>query len=218
MTESTLVVWLTDQSATRHFDAATLGEADRARYQRMRSPLRRRQWQMSRALAAHVGARSAHSLSHSGEFACLAIDARAASVGVDLEVVTVRDFQRVARAAFAPPEIEQLDAAPRHAVAVQFYQLWTLKEAFAKALKLPLATALHDCSFELRDGNWRASIPTAANWRAVVWQPCPALVLSAVSITAPGSTSASDSCATYRWPSTDCRVWPMLLDLSSKAG
>jgi phosphopantetheinyl transferase len=52
-----------------------------------------------------------------------------------------------------------------------FYELWTLKEAFGKALQLPLVDALRQCRFVDAGLGRRADVPTNRHWRATVFAP-----------------------------------------------
>ena len=218
MNEDAPIVWLADRQAAQHFDFAQANAADAARYQRMRAPRRRLQWQISRALLAHAGvARAAQSISHSGDFAALVRDAQAAAVGVDLELIKPRDFMRLAGAAFATVEYEQLrelHSTEPAAVPLYFYQLWTLKESFAKALPMPLAAALRECVFERQLAGWRATIPTPGPWHARVWQPRTALVLAAVAV-GPQLVAGPHAWTVRCWPTPADAPWPVKLDLST---
>lgn len=71
-------------------------------------------------------------LSHSGDLALIAV-AWDAEVGVDVEHIRPSDYTDLARSSFAPSEIEQLSAAPRHLRARAFFSSWTRREAYAKA-------------------------------------------------------------------------------------
>lgn len=79
------------------------------------------------------GMRLGFSVSHSGDWAAVALSG-SGETGVDIECVR-RDFDwlPVARKAFSPEENRLLDkTAPDQRTAV-FYRLWTLKEAYLKA-------------------------------------------------------------------------------------
>ena len=66
----------------------------------------------------------------------------------------------------------------RQDLCATFYELWTLKEAFAKALRLPLVDALRQCRFVDAEFHRRADIPTTRHWRATVFAPRPQLRLA----------------------------------------
>ncbi len=199
-----------------HYVASSLTAAEAARYDRMRSPQRRLQWQVSRALLAHVGSLDrARSLSHSGEYAAVAVDETALAVGIDLEVIRPRNFMRLAQAAFAPTECREFEALDPGAHARHFYQLWTLKEAFAKALQLPLAAALRDCIVDWQGPRWSVRVPTEHPWRALSWQPRPDLILTLVSIGTGTGAFAPRPGGTCAWPVADASPWQLLHELSS---
>lgn len=91
------------------------------------------------------------SLSHTRGFVACAI-ASGMPVGVDAERVdrsiAVDDL---AEHCFGPPEVAALRRCPEPARAVLFVELWTLKEAFLKALGPGLTLDLDGASFELGD-------------------------------------------------------------------
>ncbi len=199
-----------------HYVASSLTAVEAARFARMRSPQRRLQWQISRALLAQLGSLDgARSLSHSGEFAALAVDPTARAVGIDLEVIRPRDFLRLAQAAFAPAECRDAELLQPGLLARYFYQLWTLKEAFAKALQLPLTVALRDCVVERHGPRWSVQVPTDEPWRLQSWQPRPDLILTLVSIGARAGAFAPRPCSTCDWPTADASPWQLLVELSS---
>jgi 4'-phosphopantetheinyl transferase len=81
------------------------------------------------------------SLSHSGEFALVAVGENA-SVGVDLEQIKVNRFvERLARR-FSPYEREALQLLSGGEFVEAFYWCWTAKEAYLKALGTGLARPL----------------------------------------------------------------------------
>jgi phosphopantetheinyl transferase len=90
-------------------------------------------------------------LSHTrGLVACVVADGRA--VGVDVESAD-RPAQHDALAArfFHASEIESLRALGGESRRVRFVELWTLKEAYLKAIGAGLSMPLRDCRFDLRD-------------------------------------------------------------------
>lgn len=73
-------------------------------------------------------------VSHSGDLALLAVS-RDAPVGVDLEKIDPsRDMQAIARRYFHPNESKRLQEVAVSDRTPLFYRLWTLKEAYLKAL------------------------------------------------------------------------------------
>lgn len=175
--------WLATPEAAGQFDPGRLVGPDRDAWARLRSARRRRDWAASRALASAVsaGAGLSVSRSHSHGYAALALAAEPVLVGVDVEWLAERDFRSLAEIAFTPEEARFLAALARDDDRrAAFYELWTLKEAFAKALRLHLLEALGRCRVSCRDGDWGAEIPTAKSWRAVVYAPRPTLRLAVV--------------------------------------
>ena len=71
-------------------------------------------------------------LSHSADLALIGVTCDA-EVGVDVEYIRPSDYNDIARSFFAPSEIEQLSAVPRHLQDRAFFSSWTRREAYAKA-------------------------------------------------------------------------------------
>lgn len=73
-------------------------------------------------------------LSHSGDYAVIALSDK--PVGVDIEKRGKLDEKkiRLAKKFFHPAEFELLKAADREEQEKLFYQVWTLKESYAKAV------------------------------------------------------------------------------------
>jgi 4'-phosphopantetheinyl transferase len=83
------------------------------------------------------------SLSHSGQWIALALDEHA-PVGVDLEHPRkTRDLLAIAQHYFHPDEQQRLRRLTGPERAVEFYRLWTLKEAFFKARGTGIAEGLN---------------------------------------------------------------------------
>ena len=73
-------------------------------------------------------------VSHAGELALLAF-AWERAVGVDIEMIRpLRDVEALARANFAAEEVDALLALPRAERQRAFFNAWTRKEAFVKAV------------------------------------------------------------------------------------
>jgi 4'-phosphopantetheinyl transferase len=70
------------------------------------------------------------SLSHSGDFACLAVSA-ASPVGIDLEIRREEDFEALAKTAFHPAELAFFRQKP---CMERFFAIWTAKESYAKMI------------------------------------------------------------------------------------
>lgn len=159
---------------------------------------------------------AALSLSHSGGYAAAAASRAATSIGVDLECERPRDLKRIARFAFAESENAQLEALKTPAERVErFYILWTLKEAFAKALALPLLASLRQCTFSESAGAWRASVPTKQAWVARAYRASPTLVLSVVALLPESVSPADFRISTREWPAPALEPWRTLIALAS---
>ncbi|HEX6395836.1 MAG TPA: 4'-phosphopantetheinyl transferase superfamily protein [Steroidobacteraceae bacterium] len=76
---------------------------------------------------------------------------RVARLGVDVEALDKRVPIPVARRYFSPPEVAALDALAPEARARRFLRLWTLKEAYLKAVGEGLAGGLDRMTFTLGD-------------------------------------------------------------------
>jgi len=244
-----LIVWLAGPAARALFTPEAQSPADLTRWRDIVSPRRREEWEVSRALLAHVRAelgerempaRAARgdafpsagtpvqtvrapsaaplapdgvalSLSHSGGYAAAATSRAAVRVGVDLECERPRDMERVARFAFAEGECAQLDAlATAGERAERFYILWTLKEAFAKALALPLLTSLRQCTFFEERGAWRGSVPIESAWVARTFRASPSLVLSVVALLPERVSPENFSVSMHEWPVPAVAPWHTL--------
>jgi phosphopantetheinyl transferase len=200
-------LWLGLPAAREYFDPATLSEADRTRFAALRGARRRADFEVSRALLAFVDSSAPErSLSHSAEYAALFIAPAGCSAGVDLEMERPRDVIRLARFAFHESEALAFEAAPQAERLPLFYTLWTLKEAFAKALQLPLIDALRRCVFWREAGEWRGKVPTESAWSAMVFQPRPQLFLAAALV----GRNRFPQVAQREWPPERNADWPVI--------
>jgi len=166
-------------------DEALLSGAEGARFRRMRSTAKRREFLVGRSamrrvlgrlmrtepqdvrfeLGAHgkPGVAGEHrlyfNLSHSSERAVLAVT-RGGPVGVDIEAARPgRPFHRLAKRFFAAPEYESLQGLSATEFADGFYRLWTLKEAYLKAIGTGLT--LSSRAFEIDAGDPPRLVKTA---------------------------------------------------------
>jgi 4'-phosphopantetheinyl transferase len=118
-------------------------------------------------------------ISHTHSLIVLGVTRRRA-LGVDVE--NVRDRQasiEIADRYFAPPEIEILNAAPRHEQQYRFFEYWTFKESYIKARGMGLSLPLDQFSFHY-PGDRTVGIAIdpaladdAARWQFWQFQPAP---------------------------------------------
>jgi hypothetical protein len=135
---------------------------------------------LARAGASQGLAGPGPALSHSGGWvACGA--GRSLDAGVDLEWLRPRAVLRLARSSYSASEAAWLAGLPMARRVAAFHELWVLKEAAAKALRLPLFTALAQCRFQLSEGDGpgpvTGELPGGAPWRAWLHAPRPSLRL-----------------------------------------
>lgn len=205
-------VWLATPEAAGRLDPEQLSPADRAAWEAIRTRRRRQDWASSRALlaAAAPAAGQACSLSHSRGYAALALARATTAIGVDVEWLAPRDFPSLAELAFCPAEAAHLASLQDPAMACAlFYELWTLKEAFAKALGLPLADALRQCTWQPGGDTVDVTLPTSQPWQAVVFAPRPELRL-ALAIVGDAATAPAPSIRTMEWPPAAAARWPVV--------
>lgn len=210
-------LWLATPDAASLLDPSRLDGADRAVWAAIRTQRRRLDWASSRALLGAVpAARDRNSsLSHSHGFAALARAPRPVAVGVDVEWLAPRDFRSMARVAYSAAEADYLASLDDpDALRSSFYEFWTLKEAFGKALDLSLADALGQCRLVDSSGAHRAKIPTARQWRATVFAPRAQLRLAVVSMHE-AAQPVPEVIETIEWPRPGIQEWPVVLDLVS---
>ena len=211
--------WLATPDAAEHLDVARLGADDASRWREIRTARRRRDWASSRALIAAVPTASPcnRSMSHSHGYAALLLAEPALRVGIDVEAVVPRDFLRLAAIAYSATESRHLATLDPAQLAGRFYEFWTLKEAFAKALGLSLAEALTRCRCVDDAGIVLPSIPAGRPWRATVFAPRTDLRL-AVACVANSAGELRGQIHTEEWPAPALSRWPVVLDLIGDAG
>jgi hypothetical protein len=213
-------VWLATPAAARLFDPSKLGAADRAEWEGLHTARRRTDWASSRALMGAVPTSGSHasSLSHSRGFAALARAPGYVAVGVDVEWLSTRDFLSMARTVYSTAEADELASLGDPAgLPGRFYEAWTLKEAFAKALGLPLADALGQCCFTGADEAAAARVPTTRPWSATVFAPRPQLRLAVVMV-AEDRTGVPSVLRTLEWPPGHPVAWPIVRRLFGGVG
>ena len=211
-------VWFAPPEAADSLDLSALADTERDEWTRLKTERRRRDWKSSRALerAAAAPPGAATTLSHCRGHAAFATAPAPCALGVDLEQLAPRSFVELAESAFAPEEaawVRSLAAAEDRCAA--FYELWTLKEACTKALRLHLVDGLRQCRFVDRLGCWRAELPVARPWRAAVYAPRPELRLAWIWIAgADGQPLPGASC--HEWPGHRAE-WPLIRGLGHRA-
>jgi len=207
--------WLASPEAADRLDPSRLVGGDREEWATLQSARRRRDWASSRALlsAATVASDQTSSLSHSHGYAALARAPSAVAVGVDVEWLAPREFRGMASVAYSAAECALLASLddPQELCAT-FYELWTLKEAFAKALRLPLVDALQQCRFVDAGLDRRADVPTTRHWRATVFAPRPQLRL-AVALIADAPGQLEEPISTLEWPQPRPCDWAVIRSL-----
>ena len=104
-------------------------------------------WGKPRVAASDASARLCFNLSHTRGHVAVAV-ALDREVGVDVErIAPSRADEEVARQLFAPAEFAAFQEEPQVGRAEAFFDLWTLKEAYIKAVGLGLALPLKDFAF-----------------------------------------------------------------------
>jgi hypothetical protein len=208
-------VWLATPDAADRFDPSGLDTAGNDEWAAIRTLRRRRDWASSRALlgAVPVAVERQQSLSHSHGFAAIAVAPATVAVGVDLEWLAPRNFEGMASIAFSASECSYLASLDDPSdLCSTFYEFWTLKEAFAKALRLPLPDVLRLCHLIDSSGVRRPEIPTAKSWRATVFAPRPQLRLAVVRMQ-DSRVPAREAMNMVEWPLPRTREWPVVQEL-----
>ncbi|MBF0804409.1 MULTISPECIES: 4'-phosphopantetheinyl transferase superfamily protein [Neisseria] len=133
-TASGLVCRIAAADWAQNYREEQLDPADLGRLTRNPALARRLDWQVSRALK-QTASGFCLSLSHSnGHAALLAGHTQGTSAGVDIEYLRLRDFNRLAKWVFSPEECLWWQQSPDPQI--DFYRLWTIKEALLKAGRL----------------------------------------------------------------------------------
>jgi hypothetical protein len=207
-------LWLATPDAAQHFDPAQLTDEERERMARLRREVRREEFAVSRALRAHARRVApgpvSESLSHSGGYAALA-QARVQPVlrlGVDLELHRARRRLDVASTVFTKSEMRALEAAPEPEREHLFYSIWTVKEALAKVLQLPLMEALRSCEVLVDGPQWQIRAPMTGAGGVVLYRPRADLTLAVAWI------GAKLPIQTWDWPPQRPTSWPLIAAIS----
>ena len=114
-------------------------------------------------------------LSHSGDWCLLAVNRRH-PVGADLERWREGlDMARLARRCFSSAERACWESLPENARTPAFFQLWTCKEAFAKAVGRGIQIGLSRCEFDMSGEPRLVAAPpgcgAAEGWRIRILPP-----------------------------------------------
>ncbi|HEX4694089.1 4'-phosphopantetheinyl transferase family protein [Sphingomonas sp.] len=126
------------------------------------------------------------SLSHSHGRALFAFGCEA--IGCDLEWRNPELACRsVAARLFAPAEVAALDALPAEQWVAGFYNCWTRKEAFVKAIGLGLSYPLD--AFEVSVDKAARFVTGAAGWSLVSFEPAPGFQAALVTRLPEGATA-----------------------------
>lgn len=162
---------------------ALLSRAEREQFERLLRPDDRRDYALAHALLRQtLAASGSHaaadwqftaddrgrpalangqlvfSLSHTRGLVGCAVSTRG-QVGLDVEAVRAIEAAQIADDFFSPEEQRQLDLMAAPALAPRFFDYWTLKEAYSKAIGAGLHLPLNATSFMLTGGTIEASFP-----------------------------------------------------------
>ncbi|ABQ14242.1 4'-phosphopantetheinyl transferase family protein [Dichelobacter nodosus] len=135
-------VFFATPDCARFYQRAQLSSSDRLRLQHAPQRERTLSWQNSRALKAFVTQKNPEApwcLSHKYDHAFIALGQKGA-VGADLEFMQPRDFHALMKQVCNEKEQDFLQSSPQ--LMVDFYRLWTLKEALIKAEDLRFPTQM----------------------------------------------------------------------------
>lgn len=205
-------MWLALPQSINFFDGGGLSPVERERLATRRNQRRRHEFAVSRALMAQVGItpNAITSLTHGDGLAALACGPATCgtangAIGVDLERHRPRDVLGLARFAFSPVERAALAALPQTQRTRRFYTLWVIKEALAKALRIPLLDACERCVMTHTSQGWRGTVPTAQPWQLVVFEPEPDLSVAVVYV----GTDVQLRISCFEWPPLRNVMWPI---------
>lgn len=108
-------------------------------------------------------------LSHSGDYALIGVT-RGRAIGVDIEIIkATRDLDEIAKRFFADAEIQAYFDLPASDRVLGFYQCWTRKEAFIKAIGSGLYHSLKEFVVSLGP-NIKPAILSIKDQSADHWQ------------------------------------------------
>jgi phosphopantetheinyl transferase len=99
--------------------------------------------------------------------------------------------------------------------ALWFYILWSLEDAFTKALGEPLARDGAQCALTEESDAWPSRAPTANAWIARVFQLRSQLALRAVALPPCSANAVNPSVFAHERPDGNVSTWMTLASLSS---
>jgi 4'-phosphopantetheinyl transferase len=111
-------------------------------------------------------------------------------IGIDVEAVARRRSLEIARRYFSAREIAGLEALPAEDQPRRFLELWTLKEAYLKAIGTGIAGGLGSMTFDFPAGGIafeRALDPDASRWLFQQWSTADTHLLAIAWLGAPGT-------------------------------
>ena len=91
-----------------------------------------------------------HNISHSGDWVVMALDDF--SIGIDIEEIKPVDYE-IAKRFFSKEEVYSLGTKIGDEKLGHFYDLWTLKESYIKAVGKGLSIPLHSFSIDISEFN-----------------------------------------------------------------
>ena len=117
-------------------------------------------------------------LTHTDGLVACAIAAPGVAVGVDAEAVDrpLTDLMAIARRFFTAEEASALGTQAPSSRPIRFFELWTLKEAFVKAVGSGLSHPLDQFAFELGDAGalaFRSATTDPRDWQFALFAPTP---------------------------------------------
>jgi 4'-phosphopantetheinyl transferase len=136
-----------------------------------------REWRFERSEAGRPSPAAVHAtdldfnIAHTNGLVVMAAG-RGMRLGIDVEGSGRRRSLEIARRYFSAREIAALEALHADAQQRRFIELWTLKEAYLKAIGTGISGGLDSMSFEWRDAGIhfeRAPDPDAQRWQFRQW-------------------------------------------------
>lgn len=113
----------------------------------------------------HVDDNLHFNLSHAGEFALYAIS-RDRNIGIDIEQVRDVDVGPMVHRFFSPGEISSMEQCDEQHRTDIFFQYWTRKEAFLKAMGEGVSFPLEQCDVSCMSGNGWSPVKLLSDHKA----------------------------------------------------